>query len=871
NSANNIDIDADLSAFALTVGNDGYFNADTVTIDTSGVAGANGGAINITSVGDITVTNLTTDGGSGTTTAGNITLDGNNIVLNGLQSVMDTQGTPAAIIKLTSANDIDLKAASFSTNLASMSLTGNGAVSMLTGTADDITWTVSSLNTGTLAGITGITPLVSFTNFANLAGYLGIDTFELANAIDITGTINGGGASDVVNLSTAGQTVQIGPSKYLSIESLTIAGSDNTLQGTINVPTTFIISGSGTGSVGLMSFAGFQTINGGDQVDTFELNSLNNGMTLNGGLGSDILEADLINNTLTADADGVGNLFDKIDQTVNFTSIGVFANNGIGTFIVTGPDIATLYTIDENGSVSYGSSLFTNVNILNGGVLADTFQINGDFGGTVNGMGGADIFQIDTVSLTNATILYGHNNVTTSTANDSIQGIYLTQIGLPVYSWEIDTSSTGKINGALFNDINTLNGSTSVEITDNLSTAIAVNSWAINSSNSTVGTYTFNNMESITGGTGIDTFDVNNVIDGLTISGNGSADILKSDFISNSLAITNATTGNGTLTFTGNTISFNNILAFTNDSIAIGDFILTGPSIGTAYTLDINGSVSLGSLSFNNVDILNAGNNGDSFQIDGDFGVVNGMGGADIFQINTPLLTNTTVLYGHNSSTMSLSDDLIQGLYIGQVGNVTYNWEIDSATTGKINGALFNDINVLSGSTHINITDVLTSNIATNTWAINSISSTVDAYTFNNMEELKGGSGVDIFDINNIIDGLTVDGQAGIDILKADLITNELIITDAITGNGTLTSAGNTISFNNILSFNNDSIAIGDFILTGPSTATSYTLDVNGDVSLGTLLFSNVDVLNAGNSGDSFQIDGDFGGEVNGMGGVDEF
>ena len=63
---------------------------------------------------------------------------------------------------------------------------------------------------------------------------------------------------------------------------------------------------------------------------------------------------------------------------------------------------------------------------------------------------------------------------------------------------------------------------------------------------------------------------------------------------------------------------------------------------------------------------------------------------ADIFQINSPTLTNATVLYGHNDIITSISDDRIDGVYVGQSSLVNYNWEIDSSGTGKINTALFN-------------------------------------------------------------------------------------------------------------------------------------------------------------------------------------
>ncbi len=135
------------------------------------------------------------------------------------------------------------------------------------------TWNITGNNSGNVGGI-------SFTDVNTLTGGTKNDTFLFANtAADITGAIDGGPGSNVLNYSLFSGIVTVnlaaGPSTGVTgaiadfTSIIATNGFGNTLIG-FGGPNTWEITGGYTGNInGTLSFNGFNNLTGGSSDDTF--------------------------------------------------------------------------------------------------------------------------------------------------------------------------------------------------------------------------------------------------------------------------------------------------------------------------------------------------------------------------------------------------------------------------------------------------------------------------------------------------------------------------------------------------------------------------------------------------------------------------
>ncbi|QDV16090.1 Extracellular serine protease precursor [Gimesia panareensis] len=314
------------------------------------------------------------------------------------------------------------------------SIQGSGNSDTLTGINAGATWTLdganqySSTNTLSFSGfenLTGGTDVDSFnitgSQSLNLAGNSGNDVFAFADGASLTGTIDGQAGADQIDYSALTTSIDV---------VLTANGSYDGFQGTeATISGGFdninnVAAGSGTadkltgqnaaatwsiqpasiyGSGNSLSFSSFETLQGGSDVDQFNINGSHT-LDLLGGLGNDVFSFNNNISTLNGLIDGQGgsdhlNLVNySADLNVTLSGLGStdgfdgtesaksvdFANidqltGGSGTNSLTGIDSAATWTLNgTNTYVSTNSLTFSSFVNLTGGSDTDIFNVTPD-------------------------------------------------------------------------------------------------------------------------------------------------------------------------------------------------------------------------------------------------------------------------------------------------------------------------------------------------------------------------------------------------------------------------------------------------------------------------------------------------------------
>ncbi|MGQ9424399.1 two-partner secretion domain-containing protein [Gilvimarinus sp. F26214L] len=222
---------------------------------------------------------------------------------------------------------------------------GNGSSSTLRAGNDGNTWTINGVNSGEVSGY-------RFTDWAHLVGGSGDDEFVIGSAGRIE-SIDGG--TDGVNKLTGRNDDNI----------WTISATVNSLATDVNSSAPYV-----------ESFSNIQQLQGGGAKDTFTIQTAFAG-TILGGAGDDefYLQGDGSVTSLDGE-DGSDLLIARDEHNLwQLTSAG----NQLG--IKVSADDTTVY-VDS----------FANVETLQGGSAVDEFQIDANFGGTIRGGDGADLF-----------------------------------------------------------------------------------------------------------------------------------------------------------------------------------------------------------------------------------------------------------------------------------------------------------------------------------------------------------------------------------------------------------------------------------------------------------------------------------------------
>jgi len=718
------------------------------------------------------------------------------------------------------------------------------------------------------------TNTLAFSNFETLTGGSDVDTFTLDTGGEVT-DLNGGGGDDIFDLNggtlsgtAAGDagddTFTIGTGAVFAGACAGGAGTNDTL---VKVDGgAWGISGSGSGSVNGLDggWTGMETLTGGTAPDTFVVGATGVITNLNGGAQNDTFDLSATGGTVNGDINGgVGN--DTIDFG-NGVTVGGSVDGGAGTDTLN----FAAYTTGRNFTLSSAGSIdglagdeaaiggtFDNIDVIVGGTAGDSLT------GMTTGAGAWVIDGGATETYTGPAGTLTFSSIETLDGGDGVDTFTLSGSG-----------SIANFNGNAGDDIFNLNGGTMTGTmsggagddtfnigagasfagacdggagSDTLTKADGTNAWNITGAGS--GTVTgltggWSNMETLTGGTGVDTFtlpgagsitnlnggdnadvfnfnggaltgtasggagdDTFDFADGGAIAGgiDGGAGTDTLDFAdyatAQSVTLSGAGTSNGLAGGTSITGTFDNINVIAA-STAAGDS-LTGIDAAAAWGIDgTNQYTSTNTLAFSNFETLTGGSDVDTFTLSAGGSVtdLNGGDNADVFNFNGGALTGTAS-GGAGDDTFDFADTVtIAGGIDGGAGSDTIDWaDYGSAravtltnvgatdgfdgTEATIGGG-FDNIDAVVGAAGAG--DSLTGIDATATWALdatNTYTSGTNTLTFSNIEDLTGGTGADTFDFADAATvGGAIDGAAGTDTLDwADYASARAVV---VTGTG---------------------------------------------------------------------------------------
>lgn len=828
------------NAFDADGNDDGEVSDGTNTIRFINVANLNGSDANdvFTLPGGSRITGLI-DGGSGTNSIINDVANANWILTDVQQGNLVRASDTVA-----SFENIDV-------------LTGSGSDS-LTGFNQDSNWQIYGTNSGSLQLRDGTGDLLSFSGIQNITGGDAIDDFTVTNAGILTGILNGGGGTEDIlrarnttndwtitgeNQGNVSDRDSVTPEVYANFVNLEylVGGTGNDYfafdEGASIVDAN---GGIGTDAITFEDVTelvnvtlGQAALNGVRGIERFIGNGENSTLTANNTTGINIwtiYNFDLSDTNVNGENDGEVTLADGSGtiQFINFANLqggsgndsfrfdvansGVITgsiNGGTGTNELIGRDIDNTWTLGATGSLRetessalYAES-FTNINVLRGGNALDVFNIEADFNGSIYGDAGNDAFNINAV----VTALFGESG------NDQF-----------IFTSPVNAGRAVNIDGG--SGQNTLNGR---HANTTWRVAGTVNRLSVTGGAAYVDN--FSNIQVLQGGGFVDTFVIDENYAGI-IRGGAANDM----FTINAATITLfGDDGDDIFDFT----SANNA----GSALAIdggnGQNMLRGRHVANSWNLNALGnnlSVNGGTIyvaDYVNIQQLDGGDSVDIFTIDADYnGIINGNDGNDVFNINAIV----DELSGDNDDdrfVFSSLDNLgrVETIYGGAgtdtiIGrNQATEWLLNNAgnTLRSENGIYVNGMNSI---------EVLQGGTAIDTFTIDS----------NFIGSILGGNNNDIFHINATVDSLF--GEAGND---------QFIFSSANNAGSAATIDGGS----------------GNDILVGRNTANTWLIDnagsrlrVTGSGSDYVQSFTDMQVLQGGNTVDTYDLDADFDGDV---------
>ena len=407
------------------------------------------------------------------------------------------------------------------------------------------------------------------------------------------------------------------------------------------------------------------------------------------------------------------------------------------------------------------------------------------------------------------------------------------------------------------------------------------NTWAVTGTNSGTLSYTgasatFTGIESLTGGTGSDAFDLNGgTLSGAIDGGAGGTNTLQLDDAVNTVTVTG--TDSGSATGTG---GFSNIGEVTGGSL--GDaFDLNGGTLsgaidggaGGTNTLQLddvantvtvtgtNAGSATGTGGFSNIGEVTGGSLGDAFDLNGGTlseAIDGGAGGTNTLTLDD--VTNAVTVTGTDSgsATGTAGFSNIGGVTGGSLGDA---FDLNGGTlSGAIDGGA-------GGTNTLQLDDVANTVTVTGTNA----GSATGTGGFSNIGEVTGGSLGDAFDLNGGTLSEAIDGGAGgTNTLTLDDAVNTVTVTGTDSGSATGTagfsniggviggSLGDAFDLNGgTLSGAIDGGAGGTNTLQLDDAVNTVTVTgANAGSATGTGGFSNIGEVTGGSLGDAFDLNG---------------
>lgn len=679
------------------------------------------------------------------------------------------------------------------------------------------TWAINNVNSGSVQN--AALGSIDFIDFKNVVGGSGDDSFSFGTNGAIN-SINGG----------AGNNLVVGRNQN---SNWNITQTQNSITGYVN------------------NFTNIQNLQGGSAVDTFFINQAFAG-NIKGGAGADIFKINAASTgVLSGEIDD-----DRFEFGITGSASSIDGGSAAEKNTLVGRDAVSIWNITaQNAGEVLGISTakyasFTNIQMLEGSTKADTFNINFAFAGTINAGGGDDIFNV------NATA----GRLLGDAGNDQF-----------VFNSVANAGSAVEIDGGV--GTNTLVGRDGV-----------ANTWTIPLAGASTlgitgaGLYvsTFSNIQTLLGGSGDDTFNIEIDFSGSIDAGGG-----LNTFVINK-AVGNLKGGDNDDIFTfglnGNATSLDG---------GGGINTLAGRNVNNTWNILAENAGTLGEASgslyvntFSNIQKLQGGSADDTFVISHAFlGDIKGGQGNDRFTINENV---GKIFGGEGDDTFTFSGASTASLIDGGLGannkivgrNIANTWTLSALNDGtvedtntKVIYASFLSIQSLQGGS---ATDTLVGANVNTTWTVvsnntGSLDDKTKTLQFSNIENLIGNQAADDFVFSTInsslsgrIEGGTSSALSGVkDTLDVKALTNGVKIE--------LGDANNTnLHVSNIETITASSDATKNF-LSGSGVLDSYTWVIDG-VNKGSVAptnstsieskttFENFGHVLGGNKIDQFQI-----------------
>ncbi|HEX5046116.1 MAG TPA: hypothetical protein VFX89_03265 [Gammaproteobacteria bacterium] len=539
---------------------------------------------------------------------------------------------------------------------------GAGGANSLTGGNVANTFVVTSANAGTATGVTG-----GFTNVQSLIGNAQNDTFTL-NGGTLAGAIDG-------------------------------AGGVNTLTGG-NVANTFVVTSANTGTATGVTggFTNVQNLTGNAQADTFTLNGGTLAGTVDGAGGSDTLTGDNVASTFVVTSANAGTAtgtggFANVENLAGNAQSDTFTLNGGtltgaingagGVNTLTGGNVANTFVVTSaNAGTATGvTGGFTNVQSLTGGAQNDTFTLNAALAGAIQGADGNDTIAINAGGSAASIDAGNGTDVLDLSANAAAHAVTLTSVAASGFA--------GTADAAGFTGIDDVRAGASTA--DSLTGLNAASTWTIGAAKTYAtggSTLAFAGFENLTGGSAVDTFNLNTAVGGTLNGGAGNDVFTFADGVTAAVVDGGAGTDvldlsaytsarNVTLTAAGATDGFNG-----TEASVTGGFRNIDDVRGSATAADVISGLANAQATW-----LLAGNTGNQYSSGGrtlafsSFSTVNGGSGVDSFGLGGAGQTgDLTVSGGGGADAANVASSLSVG-----AGNLTLTGiETVTASNGAV-------------------------------------------------------------------------------------------------------------------------------------------------------------------------------------------
>jgi Ca2+-binding RTX toxin-like protein len=678
---------------------------------------------------------------------------------------------------------------------------------------------------------------------ANLTGELNgganDDTFNFAGGINVPDTLDGGSENDVVDFSAGITSVSIGLDGFLNVEIVTGTNLSDTIVGSSGNDIISVTSNNNGSVNGTLTFIGFEHLQGAGGDDTFVLaDGFGVSGAIDGGAGSDTLDYNVYSSAVNVDlstgsATNIGTGISNVENAIGGTADDVLVGSSSNNMLVGGTG---------NDQLTDGMGDDT----VDGGMGDDTYFLTPGSDDVVIDASGTDTLNF---SLSAGPITIDLDDTMVQTVNGSntidLDGTFENFVGTAA-----DDSVVA--GDSVVRNIDLAGGTSDTFGTSNA----GVNAWQIRSNDAgTLSNVTFSNTENLTGNSDADTFTF---ADAATTSGtiDGGGSLLDELDFSNYVTVgANVSLDNlvGIETLTGS--------VFTSDTI-------TATTAGSSFTVNNgtpNDANDADGIAFTNFDNLNGGAGNDSFTFNSGASIasIDGAAGTNSLTLSPD---NDTVAFdaagstvGYDGTVTSVTtfaniSDVDTGLGIDSLAGLdaVATWTVDGSTdnyTGSGRSATFSNVESLIGG------------------------SSIDTFNISGMQaaNLLGGSGADVF---NLADGSRVnaliDGQGDSDSLVYNGTTAETIAL-SLTGsmNGFMGSSTTVLQFDNINVVQGGS---GADTLQGTGISATYNLNTTGNSYVegaNSLAFSGIETLNAGLSGDIFNVTGTHSTNINANAGID--